>query len=256
MNQLVHYFVNGGPLMWPILMCSILAWAIIIERLIRLRRVKLMDEYLVPEVCGRLKKGDLDGAHEFSKAHKILIGNVIKIGLDDFKYTQANFESALKGSAERCLQALWKNMGALNTVARVATLLGLLGTVVGMVSGFEELTQAGVAKEKLAAAIGIALTTTVGGLCVAIPAIIGESMLCGKIQTITSEFEIRLMEVVKAAGMGGCDVKKAHKQTDEPATAVARVEAEFAKAGPSVKPNESELDQALVKPELVKGASA
>ena len=191
--------------MWPILACSIVSWAIMVERAVRLRRGRLLDDGLVHEVRAALGKGDLVAAEQIAGSRKILVGTILEKGLDEYRFTEADIETALQGTAERKLQVLWNNMGALNTIARVATLLGLLGTVVGMVLGFEELTKGGVSKEALAKAIGIALITTVGGLVVAIPAIIGESMLKGKIRKLVAEFEEVLLETVKAARIGGVD---------------------------------------------------
>lgn len=203
MNSLISYFISGGNIMWVLLLCSILSWAIVIERAIRLSRRRLIDDGVVHEVRAALGRGDLKGAEEAAKASPVLVGLVLHKGIDEYRYTEADIETAFQGAAERQLQVLWNNMGALNTIARVATMLGLLGTVVGMVLGFEELTKAGVAKEKLAEAIGVALITTVGGLCVAIPSIICESWLKAKIRRLLTEFEEILLEVVKAARIGG-----------------------------------------------------
>ena len=203
MNDLIRYFNQGGSLMWPILLCSILSWAIVIERAIRLSRRRLIDDDLVRRVREELGRGDLEGAEKAANARPVLVGTVLAKGLDEYRYTEADIETCLQGVAERQLQVLWNNMGALNTIARVATMLGLLGTVIGMVLGFEELTKAGVAKEKLAAAIGVALITTVGGLLVAIPAITCESWLKSKIRRLLTEFEEVLLETVKAARIGG-----------------------------------------------------
>jgi biopolymer transport protein ExbB len=199
--------------MWPILACSILSWAIMAERALRLRRSRLIDDDLVHEVRAALGRGDLAGAEQKAAERPILVGAILHKGLDEFRYTEADIETSLQGTAERKLQLLWNNMGALNTIARVATLLGLLGTVVGMVMGFEELTKGGVSKEALARAIGVALITTVGGLVVAIPAIIGESMLKGKIRRLVADFEEVLLETVKAARIGGVDKRSVRAET-------------------------------------------
>lgn len=227
MNQLIDYFIKGGALMWPILLCSIVSWAIIIERALRLSRGRLIDDDLVHKVRAALAAGDLSEAQRQAQSKPVLVGAVLNKGIDEFRYTEADFETALQGAAERQLQVLWNNMGALNTIARVATLLGLLGTVVGMVIGFEELTKEGVAKEQLASAIGVALITTVGGLCVAIPAIIGESALKSKIRKLMIDFEELLLECVKAARIGNVAKESAKSNernalADEPRSVPAR----------------------------------
>lgn len=232
MDTIINYFISGGPIMWPILVFSILSWAIIIERSLRLRRAKLVDDLLVHEVRSKLAAGQLDEAQSLAKVKPVLIGAVIDKGIEEYRHTEADFETAMQGAAERQMHVLWNNMGALNTLARVATMMGLLGTVVGMVRGFEELTKAGVAKEKLAAAIGVALVTTVGGLCVAIPAIIGESALKGKIRKLMIHFEEVLIEVVKAARIGKVQKSAANETppAPRPEKAVAAAEAQLQSA--------------------------
>ncbi len=223
MNEIISYFLNGGPLMWVILVLSIVSWAIVIERAIRLKRERLIDDDVVRDVREALRTGDLAAAEQASKSKGVLVGLVLERGLDEFRFTEADFETSLQNAAERELQVLWNNMGALTTVARVATMVGLLGTVVGMVLGFKELSSAGIAKEQLAAAIGIALTTTVGGLLVAIPAITCESWLQFKIRKLMTSFEEVLLSMVKAASMGNITKSQAKKslQKESKKTSVA-----------------------------------
>ncbi len=236
MNSLINYFINGGPLMWPILLCSVISWAIIVERAIRLSRRRLIDEDLVHAVRASLGKGDLDGAQATAKKNPVLVAAIIHKGIEEYRYTEADMETSLQGAAERELQYLWNNMGALNTIARVATLMGLLGTVVGMVIGFEELSGAeGVSKEKLAAAIGVALTTTVGGLCVAIPAIIGESALKAKIRHLMIDFEEILIEVIKASKIG--KVTKETAAASLPSIAASKDSAQPSQSSPKDQPD-------------------
>ena len=99
MNHLVEYFLKGGSLMWPILLCSILSWAIIAERAIRLRRKRLIDEALVKEVQASLGRGDLSGAEELAKAQPVLVGLILGKGLNEYRYTEADIETALQGCA-------------------------------------------------------------------------------------------------------------------------------------------------------------
>lgn len=210
--------------MWVLLLASIISWAIVLERAIRLRRRRLIDDTLVHDVRVALARGDLEAAESIANRKPVLVGLVLAKAIDEYRFTEADLETAFQGAAERQLRVLWNNMGALNTVARVATMLGLLGTVIGMVLGFEELTKAGVAKEKLAEAIGIALITTVGGLCVAIPSIICESWLKSKIRFILTEFEEILLEAVKAARIGGVS-KASARQANSSNTPARQAEA-------------------------------
>ncbi|MCE9616429.1 MAG: MotA/TolQ/ExbB proton channel family protein [Lentisphaerae bacterium] len=202
MHALLHYFHAGGPLMWPILGLSILSWAIIIERALGLRRGRLINLAVMEPVRQKLAAGDVAGALATVQPGASVLDVILADGLDEHLHARADIDSALQGAAERRLHPLWDNMLSLNTIARVATMLGLFGTVVGMVQGFEQLSQAGVAKEKLAEAIGIALITTVGGLMVAIPAVIAESAFRSRIRDLMLEFEEILVTVVRSARVG------------------------------------------------------
>lgn len=202
MDALIHYFREGGFLMWPLLALSLLSWAIILERAVRLRRGRLLDPALVEPLRARLVAGELAGVMDDMRRERTLLGPIIADGLEAHLHEATDIDAAMQSAAERRLHALWDNMLSLNTIARVGTMLGLFGTVVGMVKGFEELSQAGVDKEKLAQAIGIALITTVGGLSVAIPAVIAESAFRSRIRALMQEFESILVVIVRAVRTG------------------------------------------------------
>ncbi len=203
MQMLFDQFLSGGPIMWPILFCSIVTWAIIIERAIHLRQRRFIDEDELEPVLKALDAGELETAEREAGNGKSLAAAIIAQGIDEFRFLAADLETALTGAAERRLKQVWDHMIILNTGGRVAILLGLLGTVVGMVGGFRTLTAAGVDKQQVAAAISVALITTVGGMVVAIPAVIGEALLRAKIRKITDETEEVLMATLKAAAKGG-----------------------------------------------------
>jgi len=203
MQSLVEYFLSGGPIMWPILFCSILSWAIMIERAVRLRRGVIIHDQVVDDIEKALENGDLAHAETLGNQDKRLAGRVMGKAVHAFRHAAPDLRTALEDVSSRELTCLWDHLITLNTAGRVGVLLGLLGTVVGMVRGFQNLTSAGVDKEQVAAAISIALTTTVGGLCVAIPAIVGESAIRGKIRRLLAEFEGIFDRVLNAATIGG-----------------------------------------------------
>lgn len=209
MDALIHYFRQGGLLMWPLLALSILSWAIILERALRLRRARVLDERLVGEFCRRLDGGDLAATATALRQERVLLGPIVADGIDEHLASRTDIDAAMQGAAERRLHALWDNMLSLNTIARVSTMIGLFGTVVGMVKGFEELSQSGVAKEKLAQAIGIALITTVGGLSVAIPAVIAESAFRSRIRALLLDTEMALVRIVRAVRAAGAADRRA-----------------------------------------------
>ena len=104
--------------------------------------------------------------------------------------------------ADRNPQVLWNNLSVLGTIARVAPLLGLLGTVFGMIGAFEVLSEAVVGKEQMAAEIRVALITTATGLIIAIPTLIAEAYFRSRIRRIIAHFEEIFIDVIKSAKIG------------------------------------------------------
>ena len=205
MRTLVDYFVAGGALMWPLLFCSVLTWAIMLERAIRLRHSRLIDDVRAEEVAVALAAGELDRAEALGKDDRCLASRVVAKSLHSFRHAAPDFRTAIEENASRELTVLWDHMVTLNTTGRVAILLGLLGTVIGMVNGFRELSAGGVDKGAVADSISVALLTTVGGLCVAIPAIVGEAAIRGRIRRLTAAFEALFDKMLNAATAGGIE---------------------------------------------------
>ena len=133
MEHLVQWFRDGGVLMWPLLACSLLAVAVSIERLVRLRRRALLDDEVVEDFQSLIEKGQAEKAVDRARNCPVLVGRILSRGLEEYLHTRADIETALVEAGERGLHVLHANMAVLNLVARVAPLLGLLGTVLGMI---------------------------------------------------------------------------------------------------------------------------
>ena len=202
MSDVIQLFQDGGPLMWILLACSLIAVAVIVERAVRLRRRTLIDTKVVEDIQTHVEQGKIDMAIARHHGSPSLVGRILSKGLDEYTNTSADIETSLVEAGERGLQVLNNNLSVLGLIARVAPLLGLLGTVIGMIAGFGTLEIAGVGKEELAKAIRMALITTASGLAIAIPTIIASTYFRSRIRRITAEFEeifIDLIKTVKAA---------------------------------------------------------
>ena len=202
MSDVIQLFQDGGPLMWVLLACSLIAVAVIVERAVRLRRGTLIDTKVVEDIQTHVEQGKIDMAIARHHGSPSLVGRILSKGLDEYTNTSADIETSLVEAGERGLQVLNNNLSVLGLIARVAPLLGLLGTVIGMIAGFGTLEIAGVGKEELAKAIRMALITTASGLAIAIPTIIASTYFRSRIRRITAEFEeifIDLIKTVKAA---------------------------------------------------------
>lgn len=197
MNQLIYYFREGGIFMWPLLLCSIIGVAVIIERAIRLRRAAVIDPGVVDDFQNKIEEGKVEQAIAIHEKCSSLVGRVLSKALNEYTSTAADIETSLTEAGTRGLQVLWKNLSVLTTVAKVSTLLGLLGTVQGMIMGFEELEKAGVGKEALAHAIRVALITTFAGLLIAIPMIIASAYFQSRIRRLVAEVEEVFIDIIK-----------------------------------------------------------
>ena len=193
-----EYIEQGGVMMYPLLLCSLIAVAVIIERALRLRRSKLIDPAIVDDIQKQIELGTVERALDRYQRGSALVGRILTRGIEEYRNTSADIETALVEAGERGLHILHNNMAILNLIARIAPLLGLLGTVLGMINGFKALSQAGVGKEQLAVAISVALITTATGLIIAIPTLIAATYFRTRIQRIQAEFEEIFIDVIKS----------------------------------------------------------
>lgn len=198
MEQLRYWFEEGGILMWPLLLCSLVSVAVIIERVVRLRRSAVIDPAVVEDIQANIEKGQLDQAISRHAHNPVLVARILTRGLEEYRSTSADIETSLTEAGERGLQILYNNLAVLNLIAKVAPLLGLLGTVLGMIMGFEVLEAKGVGKEELAHAIRIALITTAAGLFIAIPTVVGAAWVRSQIRRLLAEFEEIFIDVIKS----------------------------------------------------------
>ena len=201
MEKFLWYFTEGGLLMYPLAVLSIISLAVIVERALRLRKSKLLDVPLVESVQTSIEKGNFQKAQTICEGNQSLVAKVLGAAVKEKITTKADMETALAESGQRELQVLGNNLAILSTIARVAPLIGLLGTVIGMIGAFEVLSEAGVGKEEMAKQIRIALITTATGLIIAIPTVIGDAFFRGRIRKIVALFEDIFIDVVKSAKM-------------------------------------------------------
>jgi len=173
--RLVTLIRRGGILMWPIGLCSIIALAFIIERLVRLRRSEVMPAGFLKGLGELIGSRHVDNgrALELCSAHPSPVSRIFRGAFKKMGRTHAEIQKAIEDAGEREVSRMKQNVRTLSTVANIAPLLGLLGTVIGMIRAFAKIrSEAGLGKpEMLAGGIYEALVTTAAGLSVAIPAL-------------------------------------------------------------------------------------
>lgn len=181
----------GGWLMLPIVLCSIAALVIIIERGRKLRLSEVAPKHLREQLITRLREaGDIDRSQLMNVKEKTPLGDILATGLLYRKYGLESMTMHMQNRASVQIAELEKNINMLGTIGAIAPLLGLLGTVLGIIASFLAITD-GAMKDPtlLAAGVSQALITTAAGMIVAIPALVAYRFFQRRIVDINARFE-------------------------------------------------------------------
>lgn len=192
----------GGWLMAPIILCSLLSLAIFCERLWALRRERIVPKGLVGQVWQWHQKDALDSRNLETLRNHSPLGRVLVAGLNNRHLDRAAVREGIEDAGRHVVHELERYLNTLGTIAAISPLLGLLGTVIGMIRVFIAITASGVGDPGvLASGISEALITTAAGLSVAIPSLIFYRYLKGKVETLVVGMEeqaIALMDAMYA----------------------------------------------------------
>jgi biopolymer transport protein ExbB len=194
-------FIKGGPLMWPILLCSVLAAAIIAEKYRYLKKISADTRGLLDKVMEKMKRHDTKEALQLCDAVPGPLANILKAGILKYDRPRQQITEAMEDAALYELPRLQKNLNLLDTIAQISPLLGFLGTAVGMAKCFYIIqANAGalrpVGVSELSGAVWEALLSTVFGLLVAIPASTVYNYLAGRVNNFILEAEKAAAELV------------------------------------------------------------
>jgi biopolymer transport protein ExbB len=175
----------GGWLMFPIVLCSIVAIAIIVERYWALRLAKVMPKDQLPKVWMWIKNHELDSAKIKELKNGSLFGYILSSGLTASKHGREAMKDATQEAGNHVAHEMEKFLSTLGTIAAIAPLLGLQGTVLGMIEVFTAIMVQGSGNTGvLAGGISQALITTATGLSVAIPAVIFHRALSRRVDDL------------------------------------------------------------------------
>ena len=185
MHELI---IKGGPVMWPLLACSIVALSVVFERMffwlvIGFRK----DQKLTNRIFTLTEEGDFDAAIAEGKTSKCLVAGILTAGLAhrDYGLTQS-----LEAAAMHEIEKMKRSLSVLDTIITLAPLLGILGTVAGIIGSFDLLGAAGLEDPKaVTGGIAQALITTATGLAIAIVALIPYNALTRKVEKVTRYLE-------------------------------------------------------------------
>ena len=205
----------GGPVMIPLGLCSLIAVAFGMERMVILRRGRVIPRDFVVRFIDHLEQGQLDrqSALEVCEQNGSPVAAVFAQGVRKWGKPAVEVEQSIIDGGERQVSHLRKNLRVLNAVSTVSPLLGLFGTVVGMIMCFNQIASSSAMgkAEQLAGGIGVALITTAAGLAIAIPALILYMYLVGRVDALVMEMDElaqRVVNLISAEGLANPPVPK------------------------------------------------
>lgn len=190
---------SGGWLMLPIIACSVIAAAIILERLWTLQRRRVLPPDLTRQVWEWVSHNELDREHIRKLQESSPLGEILAAGLANRSRDREIMKEKVEDTGRHVVHELERYLNTLGTIAAVSPLLGLLGTVIGMVKVFAAITAHGVGDPAvLAGGISEALITTAAGLSVAIPSLIAYRYLRGRVDALVVQMEKEAITLVEA----------------------------------------------------------
>ena len=199
--SLIEVFRAGGPVMWPLLICSLIALAITIERAVNLRSARILRPSLVERVSGLAEGGRVDRAIETCRDSPGIFSSIVIVGLDAAERGEgeAVAREAIEDAGRHETARLQRYLGTLGTIVGISPLLGLLGTVTGMIEVFNTIASAGAGQAaQLSSGISQALLTTATGLLIAIPALVAYNFFQEKAQVLVTDLERESLRVLRS----------------------------------------------------------
>jgi len=187
---MIEILERGGIMMYPLILASVLALAIIIERFFSLRKKKI----IIPDIINVVEQfssfQDMELAKNICSKYSGPLSNLIKIGLDNTDLDRADIKELIEDQGRQEVRHLERGLTILETVAVIAPLMGLLGTVLGMIRVFGVIKEQGIGQAAaLSGGISEALITTVTGLFVGIPVLIFYNYFARKAENFVLDIE-------------------------------------------------------------------
>jgi len=188
----------GGWLMVPILACSVVALAIVGERLWMLRVRRVIPQHLVAQIWQWVRNNELDNARLRGLRRGSPLGRILAAGLVNLEHGREIMKESVEDTGRHVVLELERYLNTLGTIAAISPLLGLLGTVLGMIKVFTVITTQGVGDpEVLAGGISEALITTAAGLSVAIPSLMFYRYFRGRIDMLVVRMEEEATKMIE-----------------------------------------------------------
>jgi biopolymer transport protein ExbB len=196
---MIEFIAKGGPVLWSIMALAVIGTAVVIERLLYFRKIRVDEDKLFARVKSALEKGHYDEALAMLDTSPSPLSYLMKVGIENRDLDEYAQKEIVKDAAAQEVPRLERWVGALGTIASIAPLLGLLGTVTGTMAAFGVLGQFGAVSDPgvLAKGVSEALITTVGGILVAVPAVIFYNYLVSKANAMIVKLENQVSWMIK-----------------------------------------------------------
>ncbi len=194
----ISFLLKGGPVMWPLLFCAVVSIAVMIERSIAIHKASADNEVLSEQVRDHLTAGRVNEALAVCEQHSGPVAGLLAGGIRNRNLDADSIERAMEELALRETPLLYRRLGYLDTIITIAPLLGLLGTVTGMIKSFHVVGSASGLNNPNAITGGVAeaLIATATGLAIAIVTLVGYNYLTEKVKEIIADMEIRATQLM------------------------------------------------------------
>jgi biopolymer transport protein ExbB len=194
---MIEFLESGGITMAFLGLCSILAIAVVLEKVIKLRKKKVIPDEKLSTIDTFLDESLWDKAENYCREHPGTFTNIILAALENRNVDQQELRDTVEESGRRGAAELEKRLPILSTIAAVSPLLGLFGTVIGMIKVFNIISVEGTGTQSLSAGIAEALITTATGLAIAIPSLVAYNYFNNKVSEFVSHMENYSLKVVR-----------------------------------------------------------
>lgn len=200
LNTFIKFFQDGGPFMYPILIVLAIGIAITLERWMHLSVAKAKNRRMIAKLMPLVAKGDVTGAGKLARESSATVSRILLQGMEHYKSARRrdDFEAAMDESIMEAIPRLEKRTHYLAMFANISTLLGLLGTIIGLIKAFTAVAQVDPSQkaEILSTSISVAMNTTAFGLIVAIPLLFFYTVLQTKTTEIVDSLEMTVVKFV------------------------------------------------------------
>ena len=198
---IVDLFVNGGPIMIPIVLCSIIALAVFIERFRFFHQLRKNPELFVRPMKAALASRDFTGALQICRKESHPIAAILSAGIHHLDLSKNSLLDVMRQEALKQMKKVEKNAQILGTIAGITPLLGLTGTVTGMISSFKVISTIGIGNPTaLAGGISQALYTTAAGLLIGIPSLVAYNWCEARIARFADQVEFYSLDLANHCG--------------------------------------------------------